>query len=238
MHRTNESTVRTKSAALLAAEAAFAPPRQSNEQLFAKGLPAITVLRMKRTAALADRMESGQGEFYDAWTLREPQLPELKAPRVFLVGPAHGEFGSAASEWPKSRAQREEAGPAVPTGLDGAASTPVRRARRSRNRPLPVTLVFSAADAAGSDVVEENCHDLPASPARAQGGPPANNSASLAAALGAIEPTFVAISAAMGFTVEDPQVSAQWEHLSRELEQLAVEIRAASESSSRAAPWV
>jgi hypothetical protein len=47
MHQQPESTNKTKSAGLLAAEAAFAPSRQTAEQQFSKSLPAVTVLRIE-----------------------------------------------------------------------------------------------------------------------------------------------------------------------------------------------
>ena len=63
---------------------------------------------------------------------------------------------------------------------------------------------------------------------QAKGDPPVRRLASLAAALAGIEPIFVAISSAMRFTVDDPQMAVQWERLSRALDQIAVEIRTAS----------
>ena len=64
--------------------------------------------------------------------------------------------------------------------------------------------------------------------AQAKGDPPVRRLASLAAALAEIEPIFVAISSAMRFTVDDPQMAVQWQRLSRALNQIAVEIRKSS----------
>jgi len=141
MQRRHESTVKTKNAALLAAEAAFAPPRQTAEQLFDWGSSRITVLRAKGVSALLDRADSVPCSVSDSATAGEAQFLAPKAPRVFLLTSAHDESGSTPSESPLREGQAEEAGPAAPPflGLGGMESTPVRRARRSRSRPPPVT---------------------------------------------------------------------------------------------------
>jgi hypothetical protein len=232
MQRRHEPTIKTKSAALLAAEAAFAPPRQTAEQLFERGLPRITVLRAKGVTALLDCAGSVPSSVSESANLREPQLSALKAPRVFLLTSAHVESGSTQSEWPLREVQADEAGPAAPPllGLGGMESTPVRRARRSRKRPPPVTLVFSAIAVAGDGAVQLSTAQGPGPAMRveAQGDLPAYQSARLAPALATVEPVFVAISSAMRFTVDDPQMAVQWQRLSRALDQIAVEIRTSS----------
>ena len=232
MQRQHEPNIKTKSAARLAAEAAFAPPRQTSEPLFANGSPAITVLRIKRPAALAERIDAGQSEVSDVTPSSEHPSSVPKAPRVFLLTSAHAKSGSTPAEWSQGQVQTEEAGQASHQGLGGAASTPVRRASRSRNRPPPVTLVFSAPAAVGSDGAGKHGSDFPMSPARAPRDPPAHISTSLASALAAIEPTFVVIRSAMCFTLEAPLVTAQWERLSGALDQIAVEIKASSRSET------
>jgi hypothetical protein len=232
MQRRHEPTIKTKSAALLAAEAAFAPPRQTAEQLFTRGSPRITVLRAKGVATTGDRTDSIPSSVSDSATAGEAQFSAPKAPRVFLLTSAHVESGSTPSESPLREGQAEEAAPAAPTflGLGGMESTPVRRARRSRSRPPPVTLVFSAIAAAGNGDAQlpTDQGPGPALRAEAQGDPTARRSASLAAALAEIEPTFAAIGSAMRFTVDDPRMAAQWEGLSRALDQIAVEIGTSS----------
>jgi len=232
MQQRHEPTIKTKSAALLAAEAAFAPPRQTAEQLFARVSPRITVLRAKGVATTGDRTDSVPSSISDSATAGEAQFSAPKAPRVFLLTSAHVESGSTPSESPLREGQAEEAAPAAPPflGLGDVESTPVRRARRSRSRPPPVTLVFSAIAAAGDGAAQlpTDQGPGPALRAQAQGNPPAHRSASLAAALAEIEPTFVAIRSAMRFTVDDPQMAVQWQRLSRALDQIAVEIKTAS----------
>jgi len=230
MQRRHEPTIKAKSAALLAAEAAFAPPRQTAEQLFARGSPRITVLRAKGGTAPLVRADSVPSSVSESANSREPQLSALKAPRVFLLTATPVDSGSTPSDWPLREGQAEEAGPAAPFGTGSATSTPVRRARRSRNSPPPVTLVFSAIAAAGDGTAKlpTDQGPGPAMRAQAQGNPPAHRSASLAAALAEIEPIFVAIRSAMRFTVDDLRMAVQWESLSRALDQIAVEIKAAS----------
>jgi len=234
MQRRHEPTIKTKSAALLAAEAAFAPPRQSTEQLFARDSPQITVLRVKGVTAPLVRADSVLSSVSDSATSSEQKLSALKAPRVFLLTATPLDSGSTPSESPLREGQAEEAGlAALPLlGLGGTESKPVRRARRSRNRPPPVTLVFSAiAIAAAGDGAVQLPTDQgrgPALRAQSQGDPTAHRSASLAAALAEIEPTFAAISSAMRFTVDDLRMAVQWESLSRALDQIAVEIKTAS----------
>ena len=229
MQRRHEPTIKTKSAALLAAEAAFAPPRQTAEQLFDRVSPRITVLRAKGVPAPVNRTDSGPCSASDSATPGGPQLSMPKAPRVFLLT---AKSGSTPSEWPLRERQAEEAGPAAlaGVGLGNVESTPMRRARRSRRRPPPVTLVFSAIAAAGDGAAQlptDQGH-VPAMEAQAQGDPTARRSASLAAALAEIEPTFAAISLAMRLMVDDPQMAVQWQRLSRALDQIAVEIRTSS----------
>jgi len=247
MQRRHEPTIKTKSAALLAAEAAFAPSRQSTEQLLAQGSPQITVLRAKGVTAPpdhADLVPSSVSNSANSATSSEPQLSAPKAPRVFLLPSAHVESGSTPSERPLLEVQADEAGPgalalalplalalALPLlGLGGSQSTPMRRARRSRSRPPPVTLVFSAISAAGDGAVQLPTDQERGSALRdqAQGDPPARRSGNLAAALAEIEPNFVAIGSAMRFTVDDSQMAMQWERLSKALDQIAVEIKTSS----------
>lgn len=205
---------------------------RAHEQLFARGSPRITVLRAKGVPAPVDRTDSGPSSVSESATSGGPQLSMPKAPRVFLLTAIPVESGSTPSEWPLRERQAEEAGPAALAflGLGGMESTPVRRAKRSRSRPPPVTLVFSAIAAAGDGAAQlptDQGHG-PAMRAQAQGDQTARRSASLAAALAEIEPTFVAISSAMRFTVYDPQMAVQWQRLSRALDQIAVEIRTSS----------
>jgi len=227
MQRQQEPTIKSKSAALLAAEAAFAPPRQTNEQLFAPGSPTITVLRGKGSAALAVGPEWGPKAASESATSSEPQLPAPKVPRIFLLKSVHGELGSPASEsWPLHDVAAEEA--SAIRGREGTASTPLRRVKRSRNTPPPVTLVFAATAAADKDAAQASGGEAPASSAQAQRDTSVHRTASLAAALAGIEPIFAVIRSAMSFRVEAPHVAAQWERLSRALDQIAAEIRAAS----------
>ena len=218
MQRRHDPTIKTKSAALLAAEAAFAAPRQTTGELVASGLPTITVLRVKATTAPADCTESGPRVLTGASTTA--QLPALKVPRVFLLKQAHVESGLTPAKWPLRQVLAEEAGSGPGAGDGGAASSHLRRAKRSRRSPPPVTLVFSAIVAAGNDG-QVRFGKIAASQAQPQEDPPVL-AASLAAALAEIEPVFAAISAASGFAVEDPQVTAQWERLSRALDEIAV----------------
>ncbi len=232
MQRRHEPTIKTKSAALLAAEAAFAPPRQSTEQLFARDSPQITVLRVKGVTAPLVLADSVLSSVSDSATSSEQKLSALKAPRVFLLTATPLDSGSTPTESPLREGQAEEAGLAALAllGLGGTESKPVRRARRSRNKPPPVTLVFSAIAAAGDGAAKlpTDQGPGPAMRAQAQGNPPAHRSASLAAALAEIEPIFVAISSATRFTVDDREMAVQWQRLSRALDQIAVEIKTAS----------
>jgi len=227
MHQRHEPTTKTKSAALLAAEAAFAPPRQTTERLLIQGLPAITVIRAKLAAVSTGSANSNASAASDAAASREIEPHATKVPRVFLLKPAHTGFEATPPETPPQReVHAEEA--AAPLHLDRTAPSRAGRTRRSRNRPPPVTLVFCAVAAAdkAAGVVPDG--ELSASLARAQDKPPTHSLASLAAALAAMEPVFASIRTAMSFTVEDPEVTAQWEHLSRQLDQIAFEIRASS----------
>ena len=227
MQRQQEPTIKTKSAALLAAEAAFAPPRQTTEQLFATGSPTITVLRGKGSAALAGLTETSPRAVTEANITSDAQIPTPKVPRTFLLKPAHGELGSRSSEsWPLPEGSAEEAG-ALP-GRGGTASTPLRRVKRSRNKPPPVTLVFAATAAAGKDTARGSGGEAPASSAHAQRDMSVHRMAALTAALAEIEPIFAVIGSAMSFRIEAPAIAAQWERLSRALDELAAEIRAAS----------
>jgi len=223
MQRRHDPTIKTKSAALLAAEAAFAAPRQTTGELVASGLPTITVLRVKATTAPADCTESGPRVLTGASTTA--QLPALKVPRVFLLKQAHVESGLTPAERPLRQILVEEASSSPSPGDGGAASSHFRLAKRRRKRPPPVTLVFSAIAAAGNDDGRVRFGEIAASQAQAQRDPPVL-AASLAAALAEAEPVFAAINAASGFAVEDPQVTAQWELLSRGLDDIAVEIKA------------
>jgi len=225
MQHRHDPTIKIKSAALLAAEAAFAPPRQTTGQLVANSLPTITFLRLKATTAPADCTESGSGVLPGVNTQSgKAQLPTPKVPRVFLLKQAHVESGLTPAKWPLRQVLAEEAGSGPGAGDGGAASSHLRRAKRSRRSPPPVTLVFSAIVAAGNDG-QVRFGKIAASQAQPQEDPPVL-AASLAAALAEIEPVFAAISAASGFAVEDPQVTAQWERLSRALDEIAVEIKA------------
>jgi hypothetical protein len=230
MQHRHDPTIKIKSAALLAAEAAFAPPRQTTGQPVANSLPTITVLRLKATTAPADCTESGPRVLTGAHTTA--QLPALKVPRVFLLKQAHVESGLTQAEWPLRQVLAEEAGSSPRPGDGGAASSYFQLAKRSRKRPPPVTLVFSAIAAAGNDDGGERFSKIALLQAQAQSDPPALHSAGLAAALAEIEPVFAAIIAASGFAVEDPQVKAQWERLSQALDEIAVEIKALSTDAS------
>jgi len=235
MYSLHEPTTKTKSAARLAAEAAFAPPRQTSEPLSVKGLPEITFLRAKRVAAVAGCADSDPDSDPgadpraddradpDETTWTEPQLHAPKVPRVFLVKSEDVESASTAPEPSAFREVQAQAAD-VPMGRGGGVSTPAPRARRSRSKAPPVTWVFSAVAGEGAAAVA--CDEVPELPSRTQGDLPGHNAVSLAAALAEIDPTFAAISAAMCFRVDDPQVPAQWERLSKALDQLSAEIKA------------
>jgi len=227
MQSRHEPTNKAKSAALLAAEAAFFRPGEASEQLFAMGLPAITVLRARGTATLTDSTVSAAGAVSDEIRSSEPQLPALKVPRVFLVKAAPLEDGSTPSDaWPLREVQAKDAG--ALEGLGEGATTPAHRAGRSRSRPPPVTLVFSASGAASYDDGQVMHDDVLASRDQTQGDPPEQSLACLAVALADMDHTFADISWATRFTLDDLRDTAQWERLSSELDQVALEIEAAS----------
>ena len=79
---------------------------------------------------------------------------------------------------------------------------------------------------AGEGAAPAPCEEVPELPSRTQGDLPGHTSVSLAAALAELDPTFAAISAAMCFRVDDPQVPAPWERLSKALDQISIEIKA------------
>jgi len=134
------------------------------------------------------------------------------------------ESASTASEPSAFREVQAQAAD-ISMGRGDGVSTPAPRARRSRNKAPPVTWVFSAVAGEGAAAVA--CDEVPELPSRTQGDLSGHTSVSLAAALAEIDPTFAAISAAMCFRVDDPQVTAQWERLSKALDQLTAEIKAA-----------
>jgi hypothetical protein len=70
--------------------------------------------------------------------------------------------------------------------------------------------------------------DVLASRDQTQGDPPEQSLASMAVALADMDHTFADISWAMRFTLDDLRATAQWERLSSELGQVALEIEAAS----------
>jgi len=232
-----------KSAARLAAEAAFAPAMPTTQPLLDTDPPEITVLRAKRVAVLPDGTASGPASLIDANTSTEPEPPAPKVPRVFLLKPAPVEFSSTASDLsPLRDAQPAEAGDVRGGGT--AAFTPVRRARRKQNKPRPVTLIFAASSyvttSSGTEAARTSGVAAPApktptpsqTQTQTQGDTPAQRSADLSAALAKLTPTFAAIRSASCFTVADLHFAAQWQRLSRALDEIAVDIRAASGKSS------
>jgi len=86
MQRRHEPTIKTKSAALLAAEAAFAPPRQTAEQLFDRVSPRITVLRAKGVPAPVNRTDSGPCSASDSDTGRTAAVNAEGASRLPVDG--------------------------------------------------------------------------------------------------------------------------------------------------------
>jgi len=151
MQRLHHPTPETKSAARLAAEAAFAPARPTTPQPFDADSPAITVLRAKRVAILPDRTDAAAASLGDPNASTQPRQPALKVPRVFLLKSAPFDPGSTASGLPPLLDAQAAEAPAVRS--DGAAaSTPVRRARRRQNKARPVTLIFAASSLAAPSV--------------------------------------------------------------------------------------
>jgi len=234
-----------KSAARLAAEAAFAPAMPTTQPLFDTDLPEITVLRAKRVAVPPDGTASGPALLINANTSTAPQPPAPKVPRVFLLKPAAVEFSSTASDLsPLRDAQPAEAGDVRSGGT--APFTPVRRAKRRQNKPRPVTLIFAASSyvttSSGTEAVRTSGVAAPApktptptqtqTQTQTQRDTPAQRSADLSAALAELTPTFAAIRSASCFTVADLHFAAQWQCLSRALDEIAVDIRAASGMSS------
>lgn len=256
MHPQHQSNNQTKSAALLAAEAAFAPPRYPTDQLPARGSPAVTVTRVKRTAALADlrAVEPKAAEATapsDAITASQPQRPAPRAPKVFLLKPANlGLDGVTSEVRPLREAQSEGFSAPLGTAEAGcrpehlAECTPMRESlRRSmplpmplpkpmrkprRDAPLPVTLLYSAAPLLPKAAGAQPQKAALASRVYGQEAQPVLGSARLAASLAEIEPVFAAIKAARGFELDDPQAKAQWDRLSKALDQLAAELRTLS----------
>jgi len=256
MHPQRQSNTHSKSAALLAAEAAFAPPRHTTEQLPARDAPVVTVARAKRTAASADLQAVAAKPVEatapsDATPSNHPQLSAPRARKVFLLKPANPGLDALASELSPLRDMRVGAfsasqgtdgsggrpldlakgtpGPVpTPTPTPTRASTlkPMRKAKR--NAPLPVTLLFSAMPFPPNPAGARPQQDALASRAYVRGAPPVLESARLAASLAEIEPVFAAIQAAHCFELADPQTKARWDGLSKALDQLAAELRAMS----------
>ena len=214
MHRQRQSNIQTKSAARLAAEAAFAPLCYPTEAPTARGSPTISFTRVKRKAALAlaelKAVEAKPGQATaptDLTSSSPPQLPAPRARQVFLLRPANAGLDSISSE-----------------------TRPLRLRKAKRNAPLPVTLLYSAVPVLAGSAGARLQQDAPVPQVDVQAVPPVLGSARLAASLEEIEPVFAAIKAAMGFELEVPQLQtqfqAQWGKLSKALDQLAVELRA------------
>lgn len=246
MQRAHHPTTEMKSAARLAAEAAFAPAVPTTQPLFDTDLPEITVLRAKRVAAPPDGTAPGPASLDDANISTEPQPPAPKVPRVFLFKPAAVEFSPTAFDLSMLRdAQPAEAGDVRGGGT--AAFTPVRRAKRKQNKPPPVTLIFAASNfvttSSGTEAARTSGVAAPApktqtptpTPTQTQGDTPAQRSTDLSAALAELTPIFATIRSASCFTVADLHFAAQWQRLSRALDEIAVDIRAASGKSSGSA---
>jgi hypothetical protein len=214
MHPQRQSNIQTKSAARLAAEAAFAPLSYPTEALTARSSPTISFTRVKRKAALAlaelKAVEPKPGQATaptDLTSSSPPQLPAPRARQVFLFRPVNAGLDSISSE-----------------------TRPLRLRKAKRNAPLPVTLLYSAAPVLAGSAGARLQQDAPVPQVHVQDVPPVLGSAHLAASLGEIEPAFATIKAAMGFEHEDPQSQAQsqaeWGRLSKALDQLAAELRA------------
>jgi len=238
MQRAHHPSNEMKSAARLAAEAAFAPALPPPQLLFGTDAPEITVLRAKRVAVRPDGTNAALTSFSAADISTELQQSAPKVPRVFLLKPASVEFSLPLRDTQPANAQDVRS-------RDVAASTPVRRAKRRQNKPPPVTLIFAASSSATTSAATGAARTSSGGPTLtptepslrlqantqqtlAQKDPAPQRSADLRAALAELIPTFAAIRSAAGFTVADFEFAAQWHRLSLALDSIAADISAAS----------
>ncbi len=222
MRRVHPPTTEPKSAARLAAEAAFAPAMPTRQPLSDSNPPEITVLRAKRVALRTDAADAA------------PAPPAPKTPRVFLLNPA-GVDGSTTAPDLSSHSHAQTAAAGLVGSGRTATSTPVPRAKRRLNKPQPVTLIFAASSplTALADIDAAHAPSIRAWALQ----PPTQEDASvqlsvdLSAALSELTPIFSVIRSATVFTVVDLQFAAQWQRLSKALDQTAADIKAASGKS-------
>ena len=224
MRRVHPPTTEPKSAARLAAEAAFAPAMPTRQPLSDSNPPEITVLRAKRVALRTDAADAA------------PAPPAPKTPRVFLLNPA-GVDGSTTAPDLSSHSHAQTAAAGLVGSGRTATSTPVPRAKRRLNKPQPVTLIFAASNSLTALADTDAAH-APSFGARAlqksmptQADAPAQRSVDLSAALSELTPIFSVIRSATVFTVVDLQFAAQWQRRSKALDQTAADIKAASGKS-------
>jgi hypothetical protein len=222
-HRTLRpaSSPSTKSAALLAAEAAFAAPRVQHPAAAAGGTPVVKVLNRK--VALANNPvggAAGQSKAAMAAPVAAPDWSQVlaarfdtgraanskaeKSPRVFRLP------SSAADAKPKSAASPATALTPKPSSTPLSAPVSAPRKRRARTQPAPVHVIFSAP--ASEPLVLS-----------------AQQEAQLRLALDEVDALFAQIRAAAAFelsAVESASSVALWRQVSAQLSQCQVKLAA------------
>ena len=133
-----QSPEKPMSAARLAAERAFMSLQGESGTPDATASPLVTVMarRLGVFAPLDHSRESAERKLESP---AGPSVPELRAPRVFLIGSANSRVAERA-------AQLEQTAQTNPVGLQlehKRADGPSRRtsAKRERNRTAPVTVI-------------------------------------------------------------------------------------------------
>ena len=196
------------SAARLAAEQAFMSLRAESDIPAAAPAPVVTVMA-RRLGVLGPFEHSRESAELELENPAGQSVPELRPPRVFLIGGANSRAVERAAE-PDHTAQMN---PMVLQLEHRRVDSPIRgaSAKRDRNRAAPVTVIYSAMPAVQR--AESDQHLKGGMPSVAD-GPPQKNAASLAKALAEIEPILAAIREAIAFKFDGPASAREWQRSS------------------------
>ena len=196
------------SAARLAAEQAFMSLRAESDIPAAAASPVVTVMA-RRLGVLGPFDHSRESAELELENPAGQSVPELRPPRVFLIGGANSRAVERAAE-PDHSAQTN---PMVLQLEHRRVDSPIRRtsAKRERNRAAPVTVIYSAMPAVQRAESDQHLKDgMPS----AADGPLQKNATSLAKALAEIEPILAAIREAIAFRFDGPASAREWQRLS------------------------
>ena len=170
--------------------------------------PLVTVMA-RRLGVFAPLGDSREGAELELEKPAGQSVPELRPPRVFLIGGANSRAAERA-------AQLEQTAQTNPVGLQlehKRVDGPARRtsAKRERNRAAPATLSYSATHAGQCPESSQYLSDGMPSVAEYS---PQQNAASLAKALAEIEPILAAIREAIAFRFDGPASARERQRLS------------------------